>query len=201
MTQLNGATSAAWAALRSCLRPSNWARERHSVPWQVDWEAARRRRSSRHLPRYRVEGRSPATAQAIAAPGWADRWTPAWPRRLPAATAAAALRAWWFPASPVRRLACPAAVEAAPWRCLPREATRPAWADRAVAGASDAATDRAAASLARERAPARKAPAQDQTPWRAVESLLIPGPAARAPEPVALLPCPASRSRVAAATS
>src|SRR6185295_5320009 len=172
MTQLNGATSAAWAALRSSLPPSNWARERRSVPWRVDWEAARRRLLSRHPPRYRVEGPSQATAQATAAQVWVDRWTPAWRQRLPAAMAVASPRAWWFPASPARRLACPAAVEAAPWRCLPPEATRPDWADRAEAGASDAVTDQGAASLARERAPPRKAPAQDQTPWRAVESLL-----------------------------
>ena len=132
--------------------------------------------------------------------GWADRWTLVWLQRLQAAIAVAARRVWWFPASPVRRLACPAAVEAARWRCLPREPTRPAWVDRAEAPASAGAMDRAADSPAPARAPARKAPAQDQTPWRVVESRPIPGPAARAQEPAALRPCLESRSRVAAAT-
>ena len=68
-TRLNAATSAAWAALRSCLPRSSWAQVRRSVPWPVDWEAARRRPLSRHLLRYRAEVHSPAKAEAIAALG------------------------------------------------------------------------------------------------------------------------------------
>src|SRR5258708_39940223 len=106
-----------------------------------------------------------------------------------------------FPASPGRKLGCPATVEAEPWRCPQPEETNPVLADRAAAQASAAATDRAADSRVRDRELARMAPAQDRIPWRAEGFRPILAPAAQARAQMALQPCPECREKVAAAAS
>src|SRR6202047_2348583 len=117
----------------------------------------------------------------------------AWPLRHPAAMAAEAPPAWSFPASPGRKLGCPAMAGAGVWRCPPPEGTTPAWAGGAAAQASVAATDRAADFPVRARELARTAPAQDRIPWRVEEFRPIPAPAAQARALMAPRPCPEFR--------
>src|ERR1700732_1513368 len=104
--------------------------------------------------------------------------------------AAEAPPAWSFPASPGRKLGCPAMAEAELWRCPQPEGTNPAWAGRAAAEASVGATDRGGGFPGRARELARTAPAQDRIPWRVEEFRPIPAPAAQARALMALQLCP-----------